>query len=62
MLLGSPNYLLQKMSSTVVSSLMTGVPIIADQKVLGSYTFLKMDTVFLMGPDEKEMDVMQRVG
>lgn len=61
MLLGNINYLVQKMSSTVVSSLMTGVPIIADSHVLASYTFLKPEHVFLIGPQETEMDVMQRV-
>lgn len=61
MLLGNINYLVQKMSSTVVSSLMTGVPIIADSTVLASYTFLKPEHIFLMGPHETEMDVMQRV-
>eukprot|EP00879_Flechtneria_rotunda_P003455 GHRR01003684.1.p1 GENE.GHRR01003684.1~~GHRR01003684.1.p1 ORF type:complete len:543 (+),score=179.83 GHRR01003684.1:546-2174(+) len=61
MLLGSKNYLLQKMSSTIVSSLMTGVPIIADSKVLASYTFLNPEHVHLMAPQETEMDVMQRV-
>jgi hypothetical protein len=61
MLLGNINYLVQKMSSTVVSSLMTGVPIIADSQVLASYTFLKPEHVFLIGPHESEMDVMQRV-
>jgi hypothetical protein len=62
LLLGNVNYLVQKMSSTVVSSLMTGVPIIADSQVLASYTFLKPEHVFLIGPGETEMDVMQRVG
>lgn len=61
MLLGNINYLVQKMSSTVVSSLMTGVPIIADSQVLASYTFLKPEHVFLIGPHETEIDVMQRV-
>lgn len=61
MLLGNINYLVQKMSSTVVSSLMTGVPIIADSQVLASYTFLKPEHVFLVGKHETEMDVMQRV-
>lgn len=61
MLLGNINYLVQKMSSTVVSSLMTGVPVIADSQVLASYTFLKPEHVFLIGPQETEMDVMQRV-
>lgn len=61
LLLGNVNYLVQKMSSTVVSSLMTGVPIIADSQVLASYTFLKPEHVFLIGPGETEMDVMQRV-
>lgn len=61
MLLGNINYLVQKMSSTVVTSLMTGVPIIADSQVLASYTFLTPEHVFLIGPNETEMDVMQRV-
>lgn len=61
MLLASNNYLVQKMSSTVVSSLMTGTPIIADETVLKSYTFLKPEHVHLMGQAETEMDVMQRV-
>lgn len=61
MLLGSKHYLIQKMSSTVVSSLMTATPVIADQAVLDSYTFLKPEHVFTMQPGETEMDVMQRV-
>jgi hypothetical protein len=61
MLLGNINYLIQKMSSTVVSSLMTSVPIIADARVLASYTFLQPEHVFVMGPKETELDVMQRV-
>jgi hypothetical protein len=61
MLLGNINYLVQKMSSTVVSSLMTAVPIVADAQVLASYSFLKPEHVLLMGPQESEMDVMQRV-
>lgn len=61
MLLGNKNYLIQKMSSTVVSSLMTATPIIADQAVLDSYTFLKPEHVFLMEKGETEMHVMQRV-
>lgn len=40
---------------------MTATPIIADQPVLDSYTFLKPENVFLMQPGETEMDVMQRV-
>jgi hypothetical protein len=61
MLLGSDNYLRQKMSSTVVSSLMTGVPVIADAAVLHAYTFLAPGTAFVMGPGESELDVMLRV-
>ena len=61
MVLGSHNYLTQKISSTVVSSLMTGIPVVADDATLAAYTFLKKENVFYMAPGENEMSVMLRV-
>lgn len=61
LILGSPAYLTSKMSSTVVSSLTAGVPIIADEAVLKAYSFLNHDEVFLMRPGEDEVDAMMRV-
>lgn len=61
LVLGSPVYLTEKMSSSVVSSLTTGVPVIADDAVLGAYTFLNRGAVFRMAPGEDEADVMLRV-
>lgn len=61
LVLGSPVYLTSKMSSTMVSSLMTGVPVIADEAVLKAYTFLTHDDVFLMRHGEDEVDAMLRV-
>jgi len=49
------------MSSTVLTSLMTGAPVIADDAVLRAYTFLTREDVFLMREGEDEVDVMLRV-
>jgi hypothetical protein len=48
--------------STLVCSLMTGVPIIADNATLGAYTYLHPDHVFLRNPGQDEVDVMLQVG
>jgi hypothetical protein len=50
------------MSSTVVSSLTTGVPVVADEAVLGAYTFLPREAVLEMRKGEDEVDAMIRVG
>lgn len=60
-MLGSQIYVTAKMSSTIVSSLMTGVPVVADEAVLKAYTFLGRDDVFLMHAGEDEVDAMLRV-
>jgi hypothetical protein len=59
--LGSPAYLTSKMSSTLVSSLITGTPVVADAAMLGAYTFLGREDVFFMNKGEDEVDVMLRV-
>jgi hypothetical protein len=61
LVLGSKVYLTQKISSTIVSSLMTGIPVVADDATLAAYTFLKKEHVFYMAPGETEMTVMLRV-
>lgn len=60
-MLGSDAYLKAKMSSTVLTSLVSGTPVIADRAVLNAYTFLTADDVFLMRPGEDEVDAMLRV-
>jgi hypothetical protein len=59
--LGSPAYLRSKMSSTLVSSLITGTPVVADEAMLKAYSFLHRGDVFLMEPGEDEVDAMLRV-
>jgi hypothetical protein len=61
LVLGSPAYLDAKMSSTIVTSLMTGVPVVADESFLKAYTFLAREDVFLMKKGEDEVDAMLRV-
>ncbi|KAI8468518.1 MAG: hypothetical protein J3K34DRAFT_477893 [Monoraphidium minutum] len=61
LVLGSPAYLASKMSSTVVSALTAGVPVVADAAALRAYSFLPRDAVFLMAPGEDEAGAMMRV-
>lgn len=51
----------RKISSTLVSALVSGVPVVADDATLAAYTFLKREHVFYMAPGEDEMAVMLRV-
>lgn len=60
-MLGSPQYMTRKISSTLVSALVSGVPVVADDATLAAYTFLKREHVFYMAPGEDEMAVMLRV-
>jgi hypothetical protein len=61
LVLGSPQYMTRKISSTLVSALVSGVPVVADDATLAAYTFLKREHVFYMAPGEDEMAVMLRV-
>lgn len=47
--------------STLVSSLATGVPIVADNATMNAYTYLHPDHVFMKGKGEDEVDVMLKV-
>jgi hypothetical protein len=59
--LGSDAYVKTKFSSTVVSSLITGVPLVATQQMLEAYTFLNESTTYMQRNGEDTMDVMVRI-
>ncbi|GAX83396.1 hypothetical protein CEUSTIGMA_g10821.t1 [Chlamydomonas eustigma] len=59
--IASENYYDRKFSSTVITSLVTGVPIIVQERFLKSYTFLTPSTVVLQSDEEEIMDVGIRV-
>ena len=44
--LASPKYFISKFSSTIITSLSTGTPIIATQELLTAYSFLSEESVF----------------
>ncbi|GIL64583.1 hypothetical protein Vafri_18474 [Volvox africanus] len=58
---GNNQYLKTRISSTVLASLTTCVPMIATREILDVYTFFKEDHVFVQRPGEREVDVMARV-
>ncbi|KXZ47353.1 hypothetical protein GPECTOR_36g76 [Gonium pectorale] len=58
---GNNQYLTTRLSSTVLASLTTCVPIIATREFLDAYSFLSEDHVFLQYPGEREANVMRRV-
>lgn len=60
-LLGSPRYLTDKFSSSILSSLISGTPLIADAVLLTSYSMLNEQSVYLQRPGESELDVMLRI-
>ncbi|KAG2482313.1 hypothetical protein HYH03_018755 [Edaphochlamys debaryana] len=58
---GTKQYYTMRCSSNVLASLTTCVPLVADDALLGAYTFLQKEHVFYQAPGETEMDVMLRV-
>lgn len=64
LVLGSASYTTSKMSSTLVSSLITGTPVVADEGLLAAYSadFLPREAAFVMREGEDEVDAMLRVG
>lgn len=48
-------YYTQKFSSTVVTSLITGTPIVANQALLDAYTFLTRDAVLFQQEGQGEL-------
>jgi hypothetical protein len=57
----SETYLDRKASSTVPASLIAGVPLVASEQILASYSYLPRDAVWLSQPDEREMETIERV-
>ncbi|KAG2440176.1 hypothetical protein HXX76_004289 [Chlamydomonas incerta] len=58
---GMPVYYESRISSTILASLITCVPVIAEQRLLDTYTFLSEEHVFLRQPDEDEAAAMARI-
>jgi hypothetical protein len=61
-MLASPLYYESKFSSTVYSSMITGVPMIADDRFLDAYTMIDRGAVFYRQEGQAEVDVMFGVG
>mmetsp|Transcript_15131 Transcript_15131/g.44628 ORF Transcript_15131/g.44628 Transcript_15131/m.44628 type:complete len:203 (-) Transcript_15131:136-744(-) len=59
--LASPAYLDRKFSSTVTTSLITGVPVIVPSEFLKAYAFLDARTVFLQREGETVMGAAARL-
>jgi hypothetical protein len=59
--LANQRYFTNKFSSTIITSLSTGTPVIASKRLLEAYSFLSKDSVFSQGDDEEEIDVMLKI-
>ncbi|KXZ51932.1 hypothetical protein GPECTOR_11g58 [Gonium pectorale] len=59
--LGSSKYYTDKFSSTILSSLIAGTPVVADARFLAAYRFFTPETVYVQGEGEQEVDVMLRL-
>ncbi|GLI59260.1 hypothetical protein VaNZ11_001107 [Volvox africanus] len=60
-LLAGPRYLTHKFSSSVLSALISGTPLIVDQAFLAAYGMVNEQCVYLQKDGETEVDVMLRV-
>ncbi|KFH48663.1 hypothetical protein ACRE_003670 [Hapsidospora chrysogenum ATCC 11550] len=54
------DYYDRKASSTVPAALIAGVPIVANERLLKSYTYMPREAVWLSEEDEDEMDTIKR--
>lgn len=59
--LASDKYYNGKFSSTIVTSLTAGTPVIADDRFLAAYRMFTNASVYYQAPGEQEVDVMLRV-
>mmetsp|Transcript_23389 Transcript_23389/g.51334 ORF Transcript_23389/g.51334 Transcript_23389/m.51334 type:complete len:405 (-) Transcript_23389:715-1929(-) len=59
--LANPRYLVEKFSSTIMTSLNTGVPLLASPQLLAAYSFLDKEAVLLQEEGEGEVDAMLRI-
>ncbi|KAK4938945.1 hypothetical protein LTR10_020693 [Elasticomyces elasticus] len=57
----SSDYLDRKASSTIPAALIAGAPVLADEQLLASYTYLPKEAVWMMKPGETEMMAMARL-
>ncbi|GAO51078.1 hypothetical protein SAICODRAFT_25178 [Saitoella complicata NRRL Y-17804] len=57
----SETYFTEKASSSVPASLISGCPLVADRKLLDTYTYLNEDVVWLKEEGEDDMDAVKRV-
>jgi hypothetical protein len=55
---GINTYLINRLSSTIIASIITATPMIATRQLLGVYTFLKEEHVILRGEQEDEVCVV----
>ncbi|KAK9382921.1 uncharacterized protein V2V93DRAFT_363833 [Kockiozyma suomiensis] len=60
--LGNEHYLKSQASSTVATSIIAGTPLIASQAFLNAHSQIPLDSVWVQGDDESELQVLQRVG
>ena len=58
---GSPIYYDSRISSTILASIITSTPLIAEQRLIDTYTFLKSEHVFLRLTGEDEVGAMYRI-
>lgn len=54
-------YFTEKASSSIAASIIAEVPLIANPKLMRTYSYLDEDAVYMMSDDETEQDVMERV-
>ncbi|KAG1677812.1 hypothetical protein FOA52_008576 [Chlamydomonas sp. UWO 241] len=59
--LANAKYFTHKFSSTVITSLSTGTPMITNDRMLDAYTFLEKDAMFYQAAGEPEIDAMLRI-
>ncbi len=53
-------YLDSAASSTLFTSVLLGIPVIADDALLSTYSYLTKDDILYQGPDDSVYDVMSR--
>ncbi|KAG2497360.1 hypothetical protein HYH03_004519 [Edaphochlamys debaryana] len=59
--MAGPRYLTDKFSSTILTSLIAGTPMVADARFLEAYSMFNASDVYLQAEGEREVDVMLRV-
>ncbi|KAI5200578.1 hypothetical protein E4T39_05685 [Aureobasidium subglaciale] len=57
----SDTYLDRKASSSVPAALIAGTPLIATKAIIGAYSYMSEDSVWLQADGESEFDVVRRV-